>query len=66
MTDDKKPDETPVYVGRMYGQVVRLHFRQAGGFEDLTEQRARRLAFDLADVLGLKIYDPALLGEVAE
>ncbi|MEU7182331.1 MULTISPECIES: hypothetical protein [Streptomyces] len=55
MTDEAKPDEEPVYVGRAYGPVVRLHFRKTGGFEELFEECARRLVFDLADALGLEI-----------
>ncbi|WP_411146411.1 hypothetical protein [Streptomyces sp. x-80] len=66
MTNETKPDEEPVYVGRAYGPVVRLHFRKAGGFEELSEERARRLVFDLAEVLGLNSIDRALRGEVAE
>lgn len=66
MTGAQKTDEAPVYVGHGYGHGVRLHFRSASGFEELSESRARRLAFDLAEHLGLKIYDPALLSEVAE
>lgn len=66
MTDEAKPEEEPVYVGRAYGRVVQLHFRKAGGFEELSEERARRLVFDLADVLGLQPIDRALRGEVTE
>ncbi|MEU3321554.1 hypothetical protein [Streptomyces sp. NPDC006785] len=66
MSGDATAGETPVYVGPTLGPGVRLHFRGTSGFEDLTEQRARRLTFDLAEQLGLMIYDPALLGEVAE
>lgn len=66
MSGDAQTGETPVYVGPALGPGVRLHFRGTSGFEDLTEQRARRLAFDLAEHLGLRISDPALLGEVTE
>ncbi|MFF7415587.1 hypothetical protein [Streptomyces lydicus] len=66
MTGTTRPDEAPVYVGRGLSRGVQLHFRQAAGFEELSESRARRLAFDLAALLGLSIHDPKLPGEVAE
>lgn len=66
MTSDPMTDEAPVYVGRGHGHSVQLHFRRAAGFEDLSESRARRLAFDLAELLGLTINDPKLPGKVAE
>ncbi|MCQ8829873.1 hypothetical protein [Streptomyces malaysiensis] len=43
-----------------------LHFQGLKSFEELSTEQARHLVFDLAEVLGLRAYDPALLGEEAE
>ncbi|MGW1277959.1 hypothetical protein ACWD4V_13545 [Streptomyces tsukubensis] len=66
MTDTPGPRQAPVYVGRGPDRRVQLHFRKAAGYEDLPELHARRLVFDLADLLGLTVTDTKLPGEVAE
>lgn len=43
-----------------------LHGTDLRGFAELSVPQARRLVFELADHLGLKAYDPVMLGEVAE
>ncbi|MGA5268039.1 hypothetical protein [Streptomyces lydicamycinicus] len=61
-------DERPkVLVSRVGGELpIWLHFQGLKSFEELSTAQARHLVFDLAEVLGLRAYDPELLGEVAE
>ncbi|WP_405408900.1 hypothetical protein [Streptomyces decoyicus] len=66
----REAETDPIFVSRIGPPTdperIWLHGRDLRAFAELSIPEARELVFELAEHLGLKAYNPVMLGEVAE